>query len=198
MLGRRINVGWAGSPCAPGVKSPYTYGRLLTVAVSVASVVHCHVKQVMCFMYGTSPVQHHSCTGAREMRALPTVYSIARRSVGQYDPSVAASCGPPDDSVASFSFFAITCSQFVCVRALRWRGCYPLKGRHVVCIWGLFVQFVTTKCFWFRLIYFCFFYVVLDYFNCPFYWLIVTVPSILNKINKYSCTLYISVFLVAQ
>jgi hypothetical protein len=70
---------------------------------------------------------------------------------------VAASCGAPDDSVACFSFFAITCSQLVRVRALRWRGCYPLKGRHVVCIWGLFVQFVTTECFIFRFIYFCFF-----------------------------------------
>ena len=52
------------------------------VAVSVASVAHCHVKQVTCFMYGTTPVQHHSCTGARELRALPTLYNIARRSVG--------------------------------------------------------------------------------------------------------------------
>jgi hypothetical protein len=119
------------------------------VAVSVASVTHCHVKQVTCFMYGTAAVQHQSCAGT----ARPA-YSAQYSSTFRWQD--AASCGAPDDSVACFSFFAITCSQLVCVRALRWRGCYPLKGRHVVCIWGLFVQFVPTKCFIFRFIYFCF------------------------------------------
>jgi hypothetical protein len=114
-----------------------------------ASVAQCYVKQVTCFMYGTPPVQHHSKTGARELRALPTAYGTIFLDVpfASMVHLLLHPVAPPDDSVASFSFFAITCSQFVYVRALRWRGCYPLKGRHVVCIWGLFVQFATTKCF---------------------------------------------------
>jgi len=121
-----------------------------------------------------------------------------RRSVGKDPSDCCCILWPPGDSVASFSFFAITCSQFVCVRALRWRGCYLLKGRHVACISGLFVHFVTTKCFSFVSFIFISFYVVLHYFNCPSYWLVVTVPSILININIYSSTLYINVFLVAQ
>ena len=50
------------------MKSPCTYGILRMVAVSVADS---YVKQVTCFMYGTSPVQHHSYEGARSACSVP-------------------------------------------------------------------------------------------------------------------------------
>jgi len=68
---------------------------------------------------------------------------------------------------------------------------------------GLNLGIICSVCdnkmfFYFVSFIFVSFYVVLHYFTCPFYWLVVTVSLTLSKINTYSCTLYINVFLVAQ
>ena len=68
---------------------------------------------------------------------------------------------------------------------------------------GLHLGIICSICddkmfFYFFSFIFHSFYVVLHYFNCPFYSVIVTVPSALSKINTYSCTQYINVFLIAQ